>query len=102
MTIQEATTPAWHAWDPFVIPETKSLAHARLTMPRSPIKKIPLLVRILENPTSPISLAGPTTLLDHDCIHIILGRGLLQQDEGFVIGYSIGNASGSSGFDRLL
>lgn len=101
MAIEE-TIGQWKEWDPFIIPELETVFNAYSSMPRSPIKKVPLLVRMLENPRSPIALAGPTTMLDHDCIHIVLGRGLLPQDEGFVIGYSIGNASHSSALDRLL
>ena len=92
----------WYTWDPFVLSETITLAQALATIPPSPIQKMPLLVRILENPASPFPLAGPTSIFDHDCIHVVLGRGLLQQDEGFVIGYSVGNASDSSALDRLL
>jgi hypothetical protein len=28
----------------------------------------------------------------HDCMHVILGRGLLNQDEAFVIGFTMGSA----------
>jgi hypothetical protein len=92
----------WREWDPFNFDEQATLSAALSTIPRAPIQKVPLLVRVMENPTSPVALSGATTMFDHDCIHVALGRGLLSQDEGFVIGYSIGNSSNSSAQDRLI
>lgn len=37
-------------------------------------------------------MAGAVTLFDHDCIHIVLGRGLLPQDEAFVLGFTMGTS----------
>jgi len=54
--------------------------------------QIPLVVRLVENPNSPLSLTGAVSLFNHDCIHIILGRGLLPQDEAFVIGFTMGTS----------
>lgn len=53
--------------------------------------EIPLIVRLLENPKSPVALPGKISLFDHDCLHILLNRGLCSEDEAFVIGFTMGN-----------
>ena len=54
---------------------------------------IPLIIKLVENPKYDIGLfAGYVDLLTHDCIHILLGRGLLIKDEAFVIGYTMGTS----------
>ena len=50
-----------------------------------------LSVWMLENPASPIRLSGAIDLYEHDCVHCVLDRGLLNPDEAFVIGYTMGN-----------
>ena len=55
---------------------------------------VPLIIKLTENPkyfTSRL-FTGAVDLFTHDCIHIILGRGLLVKDEAFVIGYTMGSA----------
>lgn len=52
---------------------------------------IPLIIRLLENPASPIALPGKITLHNHDCLHIILGVGVSSTDEAFIIGFTMGN-----------
>ena len=55
---------------------------------------VPLIIKLTENPeyfTSKL-FTGAVDLFAHDCIHIILGRGLLVKDEAFVIGYTMGSA----------
>jgi hypothetical protein len=56
----------------------------------------------LENPSSPTALPGAVTLGRHDVLHILLGRGLLDQDEAFVIGFTMGNATRYRDDDGLL
>ena len=51
---------------------------------------IPLIVRLLENPASPIALPGSIDLFGHDCFHVLLGRGFSAEDEAFVVGFSMG------------
>ncbi|WP_404784850.1 hypothetical protein [Altericista sp. CCNU0014] len=53
---------------------------------------IPLWVWLLENPDSPIALPGSIDLHGHDCIHLLLNRGVTAYDEAFVIGFTMGNA----------
>lgn len=52
---------------------------------------IPLIIRLLENPASPIALPGKISLRNHDCLHIILGIGVSPADEAFIIGFTMGN-----------
>ncbi len=52
---------------------------------------IPFQVWMLENPASPIALPGNVDLYGHDCIHILLNRGMSNFDEAFVIGFTMGN-----------
>jgi len=53
---------------------------------------IPLIIRLVENPKYDIGLfAGNVDLFSHDCIHVLLGRGLRLKDEAFVIGYTMGS-----------
>ncbi len=52
---------------------------------------IPWIVRLLENPNSPVSLPGNISLLNHDCLHILLDRKLSSSDEAFVVGFTMGN-----------
>jgi hypothetical protein len=54
---------------------------------------IPLVVRALENPASPIALPGAINLFGHDCVHILLGRGMTQRAEAFVVGFTMGSAT---------
>jgi hypothetical protein len=53
--------------------------------------KIPFVVWLLENPSSPLALPGKISLRNHDYIHILLGRGISPKDEAFVIGFTMGN-----------
>jgi hypothetical protein len=48
-------------------------------------------VQLLEHPSSPVALPGAVSLARHDCLHVLLGRGLLPQDEAFVVGFTMGS-----------
>lgn len=52
---------------------------------------IPLIIRLVENPSSPIALPGKISLHNHDCLHIILGLGVSPAEEAFLIGLTMGN-----------
>jgi len=58
-------------------------------------EEIPLIVKLIENPAFSIPgftlFHGAVDLRAHDYIHIILGRGLLPEDEAFTIGYTMGS-----------
>jgi hypothetical protein len=49
---------------------------------------IPFFVWLLENPASPISLPGSINLHGHDCLHLLLNRGVSGHDEAFVVGFT--------------
>ena len=54
---------------------------------------IPFIIKLVENPKYDVGLfAGYVDLFTHDCIHVLLGRGLLIKDEAFVIGYTMGSS----------
>jgi hypothetical protein len=57
-------------------------------------KDVPLIIKLVENPSYRTSkvFTGAVSLFSHDCIHVLLGRGLLAKDEAFVIGYTMGSA----------
>ena len=59
-------------------------------------------VWLIENPKSPISLAGAVDLYNHDIIHILLSRGMDVKDEAMVIGFTMGNSESSSGLSKWL
>ncbi|MCI0507277.1 MAG: hypothetical protein L0Z73_14370 [Gammaproteobacteria bacterium] len=59
--------------------------------------EIPLMVQLVENPKFQIPgirlFHGAVDLNQHDYIHAILGRGLLDKDEAFTIGFTMGSTS---------
>lgn len=58
-------------------------------------QEIPLMIQLVENPKYRIPgftlFHGAVDLEQHDCIHIVLGRGLLEMDEAFTIGFTMGS-----------
>ena len=58
---------------------------------------IPLIVRLIENPEFELPgiklFNGAVDLATHDCIHALLGRGMLPKDEAFVIGFTMGSTN---------
>ncbi len=59
-------------------------------------------VWLIENPDSPISLAGAVDLYNHDIIHILLNRGMSVNDEAMVIGFTMGNSNRTKSWVRWL
>lgn len=57
--------------------------------------EVPLIVRLMENPAfdmPPLSMfRGRVNLEQHDCIHLLLGRGTTLMDEAFTIGFTMGS-----------
>jgi len=68
--------------------------------------EIPWIVRLVENPSLDFPgirvFHGAVDLYTHDCIHLILGRGMLPEDEAFVIGFTMGSTNLISKFERFL
>ncbi|MEM9419854.1 MAG: hypothetical protein AAGA25_12510 [Planctomycetota bacterium] len=85
-------TTHWREWYPGLNNDELTLGQVLDTLPGFSADEVPALVRLFENPASPIALAGACTLEQHDAIHILLGRGLIDQDEAYVIGYTAGAA----------
>jgi hypothetical protein len=58
---------------------------------------IPLIIQLVENPKFDIPgvdlFSGAVDLHTHDCIHVLLGRGMLPKDEAFVIGFTMGSTN---------
>jgi hypothetical protein len=48
-------------------------------------------VRFFENSESFFAFPGKVNLHNHDCLHILLGRGCDNRDEAFVVGFTMGN-----------
>lgn len=83
----------WSDWQPGLDTDDMTLGAVLATMPKSDAEDVPEIVRRYENPESPEALPGAIALDRHDCLHVILGRGLHVQDEAFVIGATMGAAS---------
>jgi hypothetical protein len=64
---------------------------------------VPLIIKLIENPKYDIGiLPGAVSLFSHDCIHILLGRGILPKDEAFVIGFTMGSTKKMNWFREKL
>jgi hypothetical protein len=97
-----AAPKGWQNWLPGLKNGSKKLKTALKTMPANDQQDISGVVKLFENPKSPIALPGAVSLERHDCIHVMLGRGLLPQDEAFVIGFTMGTSKYISGFAEGL
>lgn len=80
----------WREWYPGLENDSQTLGEVMDRLPGFAADEIPALVRLFENPESPIALTGACTLAQHDAIHVLIGRGLLDQDEAFTIGFTAG------------
>jgi hypothetical protein len=60
-------------------------------------RDVPLIVQLVENPRFDLPgveiFSGAADLQKHDCLHILLGRGLLPKDEAFVLGFTMGSTN---------
>ncbi|HSX50097.1 MAG TPA: hypothetical protein VLF09_04030 [Cellvibrio sp.] len=83
----------WHEWNPGLHNGDLMLQDVIDTLPAAKADEIPWLVRLFENPASPIAFPGAINLTRHDALHVLLGRGLRNQDEAFVIGFTMGCSS---------
>jgi hypothetical protein len=53
-------------------------------------KDISFMIWLIENPKSPFHLHGSASLKDHDAIHVLLECGQSNDEEAFVIGFTMG------------
>ena len=91
-------TDLWLAWYPGIENDELTVNEVINSMPAAPESKIPWIVKLFENPESWIRFRGAVDLEDHDVMHVLLGRGLQDQDEAFVIGFAMGTAKKVSWF----
>ncbi len=92
-TTSNIETDDWREWNPGLKNDDLTLGAVFKTVPNAGPDEIDQIVRLLESPASPYTAPGVVRLRHHDCIHILLGRGLLNQDEAFVVGYTMGTAA---------
>ncbi|MCY3007804.1 MAG: hypothetical protein NTV29_17755 [Planctomycetota bacterium] len=95
-------TNYWGHWFPGLSDNDRKISDAIAALPGAIDVDIPEVIQRLENPSSPVALPGAVTLGRHDVLHILLGRGLLDQDEAFVIGFTMGNATRYRDDDGVL
>ena len=85
----------WHI--PFTRTDiTLQMALDSLNESRTDQLDLPLMIKLAENPKfSQASMEifhGLVDMQQHDCIHILLGRGLRIMDEAFTIGFTMGSS----------
>ena len=97
-----AAAAPWRTWCPGLDNDDRTLREVVATLPAAPPQAIPWIVRLFENPRGWLHLHGAVDLRRHDMIHVLLGRGLLAQDEAFVIGFTMGATKAVSGFEAGL
>jgi len=94
--------PTWRNWSPGLDNDALTLRGVLATLPAAPPAAIPWIVRLFENPQGWLRLHGAVNLRNHDMIHVLLGRGLLGQDEAFVIGFTMGSTKAVSWLERMF
>jgi len=93
-------TTAWWEWFPGLDNDSRTLRDVLAELPAAPPTAIPWIVRLFENDQGWLRLHGAVSLRHHDMIHVLLGRGLLDQDEAFVIGFTMGSTKAVSRLER--
>ena len=96
----DTRTSDWWEWFPGLDNDSRTLREVLAELPAAPATAIPWIVRLFENPAGWLRLHGAIHLKDHDMIHVLLGRGLLDQDEAFVIGFTMGSTKAVSWAER--
>ncbi len=81
---------SWKEWSCGLHNDHLTMAQVLETLPGNDAVEIHWLIRLLERPGSKLALSGAIDLDKHDCVHVLLGRGLLPQDEAFVLGFTMG------------
>jgi hypothetical protein len=87
----DTRTTNWWEWFPGLDNDARTLREVLSELPAAPATAIPWIVRVFENDKGWLRLHGAVNLRNHDMIHVLLGRGLLDQDEAFVIGFTMGS-----------
>lgn len=89
-------------WSPGLENDHQTLQTIISSLDGSNQEEIPKIVRLIENPKSPIALHGAIDLFGHDCLHVLLGRGLSIKDEAFVVGFTMGSSRKIKPFEVRL
>ncbi len=87
----DLSQPSAQDWQPGLDIDHLTLGNVLDSLPGFGPDDVDNVVRLFENPDSKYAFPGAVNLKRHDCIHILLGRGLLGQDEAFVVGYTMGS-----------
>ena len=101
----EKAQEAAEAWHPSLLSSRRKLKSVLKEMEPFALspEDVPFIIRLIENPKYDTGLfGGVTTLGAHDCVHVLLGRGLLLKDEAFVIGYTMGSTKTLSRWRKNL
>jgi hypothetical protein len=93
-------TSNWWEWFPGLDNDARTLREVLAELPAAPPTDIPWIVRLFENDKGWLRLHGAVDLRKHDMIHVLLGRGLLDQDEAFVLGFTMGSTKAVSRLER--
>lgn len=100
--ISEEEKVRWRDWNPGLDNGNLTLGEVMATQKGNAANEVHWLVRLFENPNPPIKipglfpLPGAIKLERHDAMHALLGRGMLPQDEAFVIGFTMGASKACS------
>lgn len=62
----------------------------------------PFIIRLFENPASPMPFPGKLGLREHDYMHCILGQGLGLKGEAYTLGFTFGCDDQSGWFSLLV
>ncbi len=89
-------------WSPGLDNGEQKLGDVLDTLPGANQSEIHWLVRLMENPQSPLAFPGQISLARHDALHVVLGRGLSNQDEAFVIGFTMGASAETRDWHRRV
>jgi len=101
-------TKKWRDWHIPLSQERATLSEALANLQALGAKQaeIPLMVQLVENPNFDLPggdlFHGRVDLQTHDIIHILLGRGLLMNDEAFAIGFTMGSTNRVTTTEELL
>jgi len=96
----DTRTSNWWEWFPGLDNDARTLREVLAELPAAPPTDIPWIVRLFENDKGWLRLHGAVDLKKHDMIHVLLGRGLLDQDEAFVLGFTMGSTKAVSRVER--
>jgi hypothetical protein len=86
------STTHWGEWFPGLSIDHMTVREVRNKLPGISEAALPRILFKIEDPRSPDKLLCAIKLADHDILHIILGMGLVDQSEAFVVGATMGSA----------